>query len=522
MSRFAALLGFFMLASAGASPALAHASLIAAAPADGAVLAQPPRSVRLRFNEPVSVLVARLVGARGEITPPPQVRSVDDIVDVTLPAGLDPGGYALSYRVISADGHPVAGSITFSVGTAAAAPALGSQRDGVVAGLLWLSRLVMHVGLFVGVGGAFFLAWMARDVDLVAARSVAKAAILAGLFGSLLAIGCQGLDALGAAPERLWAASVWTVGVTTTFGATAVGAAIALCLAYLGMTAQGGRRALSGAAMLGVGTALAASGHASAAGPFWLTRLSVFVHGVAVAYWIGAFVPLLYLSREHDAPVRAMVRAWSKGAVIGVAALFVTGGTLALIQIPTLAGLFATGYGWILLAKLAAVAVLLILAACNRAWLTPALGHIGGAALRLRRSIAAEMGLALVVLGLVGLWRFTPPPRAIVAALATAHIHSARGTAELRLQPGRPGPVRIGVTLLGSDGHPLRAKEVTLGMSHPAAGIEPIERKADRAGDSAWEIREFLVPVAGQWQVRIDVLVSDFDKVVMEGAVAIR
>jgi hypothetical protein len=35
-------------------------------------------------------------------------------------------------------------------------------------------------------------------------------------------------------------------------------------------------------------------------------------------------------------------------------------------------------------------------------------------------------------------------------------------------------------------------------------------------------VREFLVPVAGQWQVRIDVLVSDFEKVVMEGAVAIR
>jgi copper transport protein len=522
MARLAALLGLLVLASAGASSALAHASLVAAHPADGAVLAQPPRSVRLRFNEPVSVLVVRLVGAEGEITPSPQVRSVNENVDLTLPVSLDPGGYALSYRVISADGHPVAGSITFSIGTAAAAPPLGPRRDGVVAGLLWLTRLVMHVGLFVGVGGAFFLTWMARDVDLVAARSVAKAAILVGLFGSLLAIGCQGLDALGAGPERLWTASVWTVGVTTTFGATALGATIALCLAYLGMTAQGGRRALSGAAMLGVGTALTASGHASAAGPFWLTRLSVFVHGVAVAYWIGAFVPLLYLSREHDAPVRAIVRAWSKGAVIGVAALFVTGGTLALIHIPTLVGLFATGYGWILLAKLAAVAALLILAACNRAWLTPALGSIGEAALRLRRSIAAEMALALVVLSLVGLWRFTPPPRATLAALATAHLHGARGTAELRLEPGRAGPVHIGVTLLGLDGHPMRAKEVTLGMSHPAAGIEPIERKADRTGESAWEVREFLVPVAGQWQVRIDVLVSDFEKVVMEGAVAIR
>ena len=50
-------------------------------------------------------------------------------------------------------------------------------------------------------------------------------------------------------------------------------------------------RGLSAVAMAGVGLSLAASGHAASAPPQWLTRPAVFLHGVAVAYWIGALCP---------------------------------------------------------------------------------------------------------------------------------------------------------------------------------------------------------------------------------------
>ena len=73
------------------------------------------------------------------------------------------GTQVLSYRVVSQDGHPVAGSLVFSIGavTGAAAPAGAKSISIVIAGLIWLARIGVYLGLFVGVGGVFFAAWIA-------------------------------------------------------------------------------------------------------------------------------------------------------------------------------------------------------------------------------------------------------------------------------------------------------------------------------------------------------------------------
>jgi copper transport protein len=60
------------------------------------------------------------------------------------------------------------------------------------------------------------------------------------------------------------------------------------------------RRGLSLAALLGVGLALAMSGHASSASSQWLTRPAVLAHGIAVACWIGALAPLAILLRQWE------------------------------------------------------------------------------------------------------------------------------------------------------------------------------------------------------------------------------
>src|SRR5205814_6945443 len=71
--RILAGLIVFALALAHAPAALAHAALVRAEPADGAVVAQPPASLKLTFNEPVSPLVMRLVGPNGEVMAPTSV-----------------------------------------------------------------------------------------------------------------------------------------------------------------------------------------------------------------------------------------------------------------------------------------------------------------------------------------------------------------------------------------------------------------------------------------------------------------
>jgi len=115
-----------LLALAQSSPALAHASLIRAEPGDGAMLAQAPATLRLTFNEPVSPLVMRLVAPIGDVISP-QIAAENATVTLTPPQ-LSRGSYVLSWRVISADGHPVGGSLLFSIGAPSAATM--AQRGG--------------------------------------------------------------------------------------------------------------------------------------------------------------------------------------------------------------------------------------------------------------------------------------------------------------------------------------------------------------------------------------------------------
>jgi copper transport protein len=229
--------------------------------------------------------------------------------------------------------------------------------------------------------------------------------------------------------------------------------------------------------------------------------------------------------RGRAGALREVVQAWSRGALAAVAALVLTGTALIVVQSPDLEGLGDTDWGKVLLAKLALVGGLLCLAGLNRAVLTPALGGGTGAERRLAVSASIEVGLALAILGLVGLWRFTPPPRALPSAgeprpAAVAHLHGGAAMAEVRLLPGRAGPSRIRLVLSGPSA-PLAAKDVTVRFAHPTAGVEPIERRASTAGPGAWDAGEVVLPVPGAWRVSVDILVTDFEQAVLEGSVEV-
>ena len=142
--------------------AAAHASLLSAIPADGTTVAEPPQSLRLDFNEPVSPLVMRLVRPSGQVVTLTKVTAANQSVTIVPPALSAQGSYVLSWRVISADGHPVGGVVSFAVGhpsTGVSAPPVEGSTAIHVA--IWVVQWLLAIGLFVGVGGAAFEAWLA-------------------------------------------------------------------------------------------------------------------------------------------------------------------------------------------------------------------------------------------------------------------------------------------------------------------------------------------------------------------------
>ena len=125
----AALAVVLVLVTAG--PAAAHATLEATSPADGAHLDQAPNSVSLTFSEDVSAPLGavRVFDAQGHRVDNGDVVARDNTVTVGMNQVGD-GGYIVTWRVISADSHPVNGAFTFTVGDGTAA------SSGVVSSLL--------------------------------------------------------------------------------------------------------------------------------------------------------------------------------------------------------------------------------------------------------------------------------------------------------------------------------------------------------------------------------------------------
>jgi copper resistance protein C len=107
----------------GAVPAAAHTELIASSPADKAVLDTAPAVVVLEFNQPLQtdfgqVAVLDATGAHHELGEPEVVgRTVTQAL-----GALNAGAYEISYRVGSADGHPVTGTVRFTVAGAGSTP----------------------------------------------------------------------------------------------------------------------------------------------------------------------------------------------------------------------------------------------------------------------------------------------------------------------------------------------------------------------------------------------------------------
>jgi copper transport protein len=503
--------------------AAAHASLVSSDPAADSVLATAPHSFTLTFNEPVTALRLQLIDPRGRSHPVSAIDQDGATLRFKPPAPLGEGAHLLSWRVSSADGHPIGGALTFWIGTPGQRlPAIEVPDDPMRRTAIWLTRIAFELTLLMAVGGAAFLGWVAAAPSRGARAGCAAVALL-GLAALTLSVGLQGLDVLDLPLSRIGEAAVWRAGGSGSFGDAAALSGIALMVALLSLRWRGwNARLLSLGAVAGLGTAFAVSGHAATAEPRALASAAVWVHGVSLALWIGALLPLaIAIGKRDTAP--ATLRRFSRTIPLAIVALLVSGVALAAIELGTVDALWQSDYGRVLLGKLALVLGLLGLALWNRVRLTPRLMAGDAAAVRtMRASIFAELMLVIAILGVVGLWRFTPPPRSGAAVAAdVVHLHGERAMATVTLTPARAGPVQIEVLLQTADEAPLAAQAVTVTLANPDAGIEPLSAAAQRTAEGPWRTR-LTAPVPGRWTLTLGVLISDFEKVNLEAPIVIR
>jgi methionine-rich copper-binding protein CopC len=100
-----------------ALPASAHSRLLSSSPADGTTLPTSPAEVVLTFNEDINpqFVTVRVTDGEGGDVVGAKASVAGPEVTVPVEQPIAAGAYKITYRVVSADSHPITGSTTFTV-----------------------------------------------------------------------------------------------------------------------------------------------------------------------------------------------------------------------------------------------------------------------------------------------------------------------------------------------------------------------------------------------------------------------
>ena len=558
-----------------AAPAGAHAGLVQTEPSAGQVYANPPKTLSLRFTENVQVGLdgIRLFDAQGhriETGRPTQSGSAATVT-VSLPKMKD-GTYVATWRVISADGHPVQGAFTFAVGATATLPGSaatslanrlltsqqGSRVVGVINGTLRFVEFAA-TGLLLGGFGFVLLCWPAGRRSRVT-QQILHGAWIAAFVGAIAAVFFESSYTAGLGIADSFKPSVVRDYLDTHVGnVMLVRIVILLAIAVLGRSllrrAPIGavRNALAGAAALGLIGTFTFAGHARTGMQVPLSVFTDLAHVTAFSLWFGGLVVMVIAVLRPDDPseLEPAVSRFSNVALGAVVVLVGTGAYQGWRQVGSWGALKGTTYGRLLLVKLALVAVVVLIAAFSRDIVRQRI-EIGpepleaeetreqlpvgpGAALadlgreyraftahRLRISVAIEVVFLVAVLATTALLVDAAPGRSAVNLPFSSTVPAKGLNFSVLLEPARTGPNELHLSVLQPNGLLADVLSLEADISNPDKGIAPIKVTLIKLGPGHYTSNGLTIPLSGKWQLEMKALVTDIDEVDATTTVPVR
>ena len=516
------------------SPAQAHATLIGTDPEEGAVLEVAPETITFTFDEGVSLPPdgVTVYDAKGkEVTSEATASGTEMQVALAEASSLGDGTYVVAWRAVSADGHPISGSLTFAVGapSLSVAPPPSTEPSRATAVIHGVLQFLQYAALLLVVGLVWFRGVIVgehRVPDRAIAR-VQRVQILAGMVAvvALVALApASGALQSESGPGAILTFDAWSpasVGkewLSALVGIVGIAAALALRE----------RPRLAAAAALVAICSPALVGHSRAVVPAWLVTATDVIHLVAGALWLGGLVGLaltLPLITRRGTVAAEIVTRFSTLAAASLAALAVSGVLMGWRILGSWDNLLNSTYGTLLMTKIALVVAVAVMAAGNRLLVLPRVRQAAGhddtveAGSMLRRAVLMEAGVLVVVLGVTG-FLVDQPPQAGAGSTGTGSATVAQTNtqaAELgddhrvyaTLTPSGPGPNVLRLQIQDAAGEPVEAAAVpTAKLRSGDVDLGSLALKTVAAG--TWEA-DVVLPKGGVWEAAVGLRLGEFE-----------
>lgn len=154
----------------------------------------------------------------------------------------------------------------------------------------------------------------------------------------------------------------------------------------------------------------------------------------------------------------------------------------------------------------------------------------------LRRTVAVEAVLGVLVLAITTLLTGTQPSRAVGEKISAASAEEPRvkvvtvpfdmgkanhrGTVQITLTPGQVGENTVEAVVFTADGGLAVVPELRLTLTQDALGIGPLDAKLKNQ-KGFWAAYDLRLPMPGEWTLNITVRTTDIDQVTVRETVRI-
>lgn len=538
MTRVRALLLLPVIAvlmAAMTGTASAHAVLDSSSPPDGSRLEQSPAEVSLHFDEAVGPIAreTRVLDESLRTVSTSVSRNQSSTVTIRLRPSLPVGTYVVQFRVISADSHPVTGTVTFGVGVTPGADAAANAPLPTAPHAVSLTLDVLRIVgwaalvLLAGLPLICLLIWPVGLRTRRVQRLVWAGWVLSyvSLLGTVLVRGpYDAAEGLG----RSFDSGLLHATLSARLGALLEAQAVLLTVALPVLWALMPSRVAAGdthprpeeaqrppvfwlvtGAVLAVllwGTN-AAAGHGGA-GYLWPVWTGITaIHLAATATWLAGLTVLAFAllrMARGSASWDGRLQRWSTVATVAVVLLLATGSAQSLRSIDSIDELTATHYGKLLLIKLGLVAVMLLLALVNRRGVR----GVGGSSVG-HRAVSGELALGVVVLVITSSLSTTAPAKDTYSPGLHRTAHAAQVIVRVDIPHTRRGVQQVTLHFTDGNGRPFRPVKVSGAYYEDDKDLGPLPVNYRQAGAVATANAIVLVP--GTWRLRILVQTSDVD-----------